>query len=126
MLYLLVPVVDPAIDASNTPSTRFAGRFVHDGRVVVKSGNYLVPVWTLAVTVIFFFDIYRRKIKSAMLWTWSEEVCHALRIFSTVLDVTDTCTTVENMTDSTGKQSWRQLFWSQYNYDFQCTFYILR
>ena len=58
-----------------------------------------------------------------MLWTWSEEVCHALRIFSTVLDVTDTCTTVENMTDSTGKQSWRQLFWSQYNYDFQCTFY---
>ena len=23
-------------------------------------------------------------------------------------------------------KSWRQLFWSQYNYDFQCTFYILR
>ena len=58
-----------------------------------------------AVTVIFFFDIYRRKIKSAMLWTWSEEVCHALRNFCTVLDVTDTCTTVEKMTDSTGKHS---------------------
>ena len=61
-----------------------------------------------AVTVIFFFDIYRRKIKSAMLWTWSEEVCHALCNFCTVLDVIDTCTTVENRTDSTTGSTGKQ------------------
>ena len=113
MLYLLVPVVDPAIDALNT-FNRYD--YVAGARRIEKNNGCTKAVtllWTLAVTVIFFFDIYRRKIKSAMLWTWSEEVCHALRIFSTVLDVTDTCTTVENMTDSTGKQSWMQLFWSQ-------------